>query len=251
MGIESEVEKIDSKSLYEYYQKFIDKAKIDIFVSGEVDSDAIKTYIDEKVKDLKPREFDATSLISTISAKNVDNPKEIFEKLDVTQGKLVMGCTIDSKQDNKNYIGLVYNSILGSGASSLLFQNVREKASLAYYAVSRFIDVKSLLFIRAGIEIKNYNKALNLIKEQMNKIINGDFTQENIDDAKTTLYSNLRNVPEAQESSINYYFMQEFYTQKDSIESLMEKIEAVSREEIIEFAKSVKLNVIYFLKDNN
>jgi predicted Zn-dependent peptidase len=251
MGIESEVEKIDSKSLYEYYQKFIDKAKIDIFVSGEVDSDAIKTYIDEKVKDLKSREFDATSLISTISAKNVDNPKEIFEKLDVTQGKLVMGCTIDSKQDNKNYIGLVYNSILGSGASSLLFQNVREKASLAYYAVSRFIDVKSLLFIRAGIEIKNYNKALNLIKEQMNKIIEGDFTQENIDDAKTTLYSNLRNVPEAQESSINYYFMQEFYTQKDSIESLMEKIEAVSREEIIEFAKSVKLNVIYFLKDNN
>ena len=251
MGIESEVEKIDSKSLYEYYQKFIDKAKIDIFVSGEVDSDAIKTYIDEKVKDLKERKFDATSLISTISAKNVDNPKEIFEKLDVTQGKLVMGCTIDSKQDNRNYIGLVYNSILGSGASSLLFQNVREKASLAYYAVSRFIDVKSLLFIRAGIEIKNYNKTLNLIKEQMNKIINGDFTQENIDDAKTTLYSNLRNVPEAQESSINYYFMQEFYTQKDSIESLMEKIEAVSREEIIEFAKSVKLNVIYFLKDNN
>ena len=251
MGIESEVEKINSKSLYEYYQKFIDKAKIDIFVSGEVDSDAIKTYIDEKVKDLKPREFDATSLISTISAKNVDNPKEIFEKLDVTQGKLVMGCTIDSKQDNRNYVGLVYNSILGSGASSLLFQNVREKASLAYYAVSRFIDVKSLLFIRAGIEIKNYNKALNLIKEQMNKIIEGDFTQENIDDAKTTLYSNLRNVPEAQESSINYYFMQEFYTQKDSIESLMEKIEAVSREEIIEFAKSVKLNVIYFLKDNN
>ena len=251
MGIESEVEKIDSKSLYEYYQKFIDKAKIDIFVSGEVDSDAIKTYIDEKVKDLKPREFDATSLISTISAKNVDNPKEIFEKLDVTQGKLVMGCTIDSKQDNRNYVGLVYNSILGSGASSLLFQNVREKESLAYYAVSRFIDVKSLLFIRAGIEIKNYNKALYLIKEQMNKIIEGDFTQENIDDAKTTLYSNLRNVPEAQESSINYYFMQEFYTQKDSIESLMEKIEAVSREEIIEFAKSVKLNVIYFLKDNN
>ena len=223
MGIESEVEKIDSKSLYEYYQQFLDKAKIDIFVSGEVDSDAIKTYIDEKVKDLKPREFDATNLISTISAKNVDNPKEMFEKLDVTQGKLVMGCTIDSKQDNKNYIGLVYNSILGSGASSLLFQNVREKASLAYYAVSRFIDVKSLLFIRAGIEIKNYNKALNLIKEQMNKIIEGDFTQENIDDAKTTLYSNLRNVPEAQESSINYYFMQEFYTQKDSIESLMEK----------------------------
>ena len=251
MGIESEVEKIDSKSLYEYYQKFIDKAKIDIFVSGEVDSDAIKTYIDEKVKDLKEREFDATSLISTISAKNVDNPKEIFEKLDVTQGKLVMGCTIDSKQDNKNYIGLVYNSILGSGASSLLFQNVREKASLAYYAVSRFIDVKSLLFIRAGIEIKNYNKALNLIKEQMNKIINGDFTQENIDDAKTTLYSNLRNVPEAQESSITYYFMQEFSTQKDSIESLMEKIGAVSKEEVIEFAKSVKLNVVYFLKDNN
>ena len=79
---------------------------------------------------------------------------------------------------------------------------------------------------------------------------NGDFSQENIDDAKTTIYSNLRSTPESQEASINYYYMQEFYAQKDTIDSLIKKVEKVTKDEIIEFAKSVKISIIYFLKDN-
>ena len=250
MGIESEVDKIDCKELYEFYKKTIDTAKIDIFISGEIDQDTIGVYIKDKMRNLKERKFDAPKLVSTICPKKVENVDEVFQSLDVVQGKLVIGCQVGYNKANKNYVGLVYNTLLGASASSLLFQNVREKASLAYYVVSRYIDVKDLLFIRGGIEIKNYKKALKLIKEQLELVENGEFTQENIDDAKTTIYGNLRNTPESQESSINYYFMQEFYEQKDSIDSQIQKVEKVTREEIIEFAKSVKMSIIYFLKDS-
>ena len=250
MGIESEVDKIDGKELYAFYKQFIDSAKIDIFISGEIDQDSITSYIKEKTKDLKARNFDAIELVSTISPKKVNKPDEVFQSLDIIQGKLVLGCQVDYSEEDKNYVGLVYNTLLGASASSLLFQNVREKASLAYYVISRYIDVKDVLFIRGGVEIKNYKKALELIKKQLEMLENGEFSQENIDDAKTTIYSNLRSTPESQDSSINYYYMQEFYTQKDTIDSLIQKVEKVTRDEIIEFAKNVKINIIYFLKDN-
>ena len=40
------------------------------------------------------------------------------------------------------YIASLYNAILGGGANSKLFQNVREKESLAYTAGSSYVRTK-------------------------------------------------------------------------------------------------------------
>ena len=250
LGIESDIDTIKCNELFEFYQKYINDAKIDIFISGEVDVEQIKNYVIEKMKDVKERKFDTPNEVSTIDAKKVDKPQEVLESLDIVQGKLVLGCQIESNIENQKYVGMVYNALLGASASSFLFQNVREKESLAYYAMSRFIDVKSALFIRSGIEIKNYNKALKIIIEQLYLIANGDFTKDNLDDAIITINSFWNGVKENQELALDYCYTQELYEQKESIDSLIKKVESVSRKEIIELAKSVKINTIYFLKDN-
>ena len=250
LGTESDIDTIKCNELFEFYQKYINDAKIDIFISGEVDVEQIKNYVIEKMKDVKERKFDTPNEVSTIDAKKVDKPQEVLESLDIVQGKLVLGCQIESNIEKQKYVGMVYNALLGASASSFLFQNVREKESLAYYAMSRFIDVKSALFIRSGIEIKNYNKALKIIIEQLDLIANGDFTKDNLDDAIITINSFWNGVKENQELALDYCYTQELYEQKESIDSLIKKVESVSREEIIELAKSVKINTIYFLKDN-
>lgn len=250
LGIESDIDTIKCNELFEFYQKYINDAKIDIFISGEVDVEQIKNYVIEKMKDVKERKFDTPNEVSTIDAKKVDKPQEVLESLDIVQGKLVLGCQIESNIENQKYVGMVYNALLGASASSFLFQNVREKESLAYYAMSRFVDVKSALFIRSGIEIKNYNKALKIIIEQLDLIANGDFTKDNLDDAIITINSFWNGVKENQELALDYCYTQELYEQKESIDSLIKKVESVSREEIIVLAKSVKINTIYFLKDN-
>lgn len=53
--------------------------------------------------------------------------------------------------ENSKNIALIYNAILGGTATSKLFQNVREKASLAYTASSNYIKQKNSVFIRCGI----------------------------------------------------------------------------------------------------
>lgn len=96
--------------------------------------------------------------------------KTVQESMQVSQGKLVISLDVDSKIENLSYVASVYNAILGGGANSRLFQNVREKESLAYTAGSSYLKPKNMIFIRCGIEIQNYNKALETIKVQLDDL---------------------------------------------------------------------------------
>ena len=252
-GKVEDIEKLDSKVIADYYKKLINTAKIDIFVAGNIVNKNIKEIINknDNLKKLPPRsENYILNNEYTESKQKVDNIQEINEKMDITQGKLVIGLDILSKQDNLQPIALVYNSILGSGANSMLFQNVREKASLAYSARSVYIRQKGNIFIRCGIEIENYNKALNLIKEQVCNIAKGEFSDEDIENAKSYLIAGIKAIPENQDSELIFYIGAEIAKTDISLTNYIEKIQNVTREEIIEFANQMQYNTIYFLKGN-
>ena len=211
-GYAEDIENITVENLTEHYDKLIQNSKIDIFLSGNYDENEIKDilYNNENIKKLKPRiENYILNNEFTESKQIVDNVKEIQEKMNITQGKLVIGLDIISSMDNFQSVALVYNSILGDGATSMLFQNVREKASLAYTAKSSFIKQKLNIFIRCGIQIENYEKALILIKEQLENIKKGDFTEEDINNAKAYLIAGIKSVKEEQDTEIVYYIGQE------------------------------------------
>ena len=67
--------------------------------------------------------------------------------MEVNQGKLIIGLDIDFDNEDLRYDAMIYNSILGGSANSKLFQNVREKASLAYTASSNYYRFKNNIFI--------------------------------------------------------------------------------------------------------
>ena len=104
--------------------------------------------------------------------------------MDVSQGKLILGLEVGKNDKDSKYSALIYNAILGGTPTSKMFQIVREKHSLAYTASSNYLRHKNCIFIRAGIEIDNYEKTLNLIYEQIEDMKNGNFTDEDIENAK-------------------------------------------------------------------
>ena len=251
-GYAEDIENITVENLTEHYDKLIQNSKIDIFLSGNYDENEIKDilYNNENIKKLKPRiENYILNNEFTESKQIVDNVKEIQEKMNITQGKLVIGLDIISSMDNFQSVALVYNSILGDGATSMLFQNVREKASLAYTAKSSFIKQKLNIFIRCGIQIENYEKALILIKEQLENIKKGDFTEEDINNAKAYLIAGIKSVKEEQDTEIVYYIGQEISKTNMDLDEYIKKIESVNKEEIMQFASKIQINTIYFLRD--
>ncbi len=246
-GYIDDIDKISAKELYEYYLKVIKECKIDIFVSGENIEELQKTIKENKY--LQKLEQRKPQTVKEEQKQEVKEPKIIKESMDVTQGKLIMGLDVISKNKNISYITMVYNTILGVGANSKLFQNVREKASLAYTCGSNFVKRKQIILIRAGIEIENYEKAVNIINEQLKDMEKGNFTKENFESAKNLIYATINNIEEEQDTEISYYFGQELSGNNVTIEEYKNKIKNVTKEEIIEVAQNIKPNIIYFLKD--
>ena len=246
-GYIEDLEKITSKELYNYYLEMIQSCKIDIFASGELQENTEQIIKEnEDIKKLQERKFE----IQTDDQKEeIKEPKVINESMDVTQGKLVIGLDVLLNKENISYITMVYNAVLGVGANSKLFQNVREKASLAYTCGSNYIKRKQIIVVRAGIEIENYNKALEIINTQLEDMKNGKFTDEDIQSAKNLLLSTINNIEEEQDTEISYYFGQELAKRDVTIEEYKNKVEQVTKEQIQEVANSIKTNTIYFLKN--
>ena len=249
-GYIEDIDKISIEEITEYYDWLISNAKIDIFMSGKIDEKEFTNVLleNQNIKDLNPREgYYILNRQSTESRQNVEN--EVFESMNVVQGKLVLGLNVDFDDENLQAIALVYNAILGDGANSMMFQNVREKAGLAYSSKSTFIKQKMNIFIRCGIQIENYEKALNLIKVQLDNIKTGEFSDEDIEVAKVYLTSSIKNIEEEQDTEIVYYIGQELSGTNRSIEEYIDRIQRVSKEDILAFAEKVSINTIYFLKN--
>ena len=243
-----DVDKIDSKELYEHYKKLIEECKIDIFISGDIETNQEKIVIEnENIKKLKERE--AKYIINSIEEKETVEETEIKEEMDVTQGKIVIGLDLALDCVDQKYDALVYNAILGGTANSKMFQEVREKASLAYTAGSNYSKYKSNIFIKCGIEIKNYEKTLKIIKKQLKDMEDGNFSDEDILNAQKGIISTIKSIDDEQDTEITYFFGQELSNEKISIDEYIKKIQNVTKEKIIKIAKSLKINTIYFLKN--
>lgn len=246
------IDSIDEKNLTEYYDNLINTCKVDIYVSGNFEEKEITNIVtqNETINKLVPRvEGYILNNEYTESKQIVEKPKEIIENMDVTQGKIIIGLDVLSKQDNLQATALVYNTLLGDGASSMLFQNVREKAGLAYSTKSSYVKAKANIFIRCGIQIDNYDKAMGLIKEQLANLKEGKFSEEDLKNAKTCLVSGIKNIKEEQDSEIVYYIGQELAKTNREIDEYIEMINKVSREDVLALAKEVQINTIYFLRD--
>ena len=245
-GYIEDIEKITAKELYEYYLQLIQTCKIDIFASGKIDesySEIVKK--DENIEKLQPRKVE----LDEKEVKEIKEEKEIIDHMDVTQGKLVMGLDVMKKEENTSYIAMVYNAILGVGANSKMFRNVREKESLAYTCGTNYIKRKNLILVRAGIEIENYEKAVKLIKKEIEDMRIGNFTDEDLENAKNLIFSTIYNIEEEQDTEISYYLGQELMNLNYTVEEYKEKIEKVTREEVIDLANNVQYNTRYFLKN--
>ena len=247
-GYVEDLENIDESNLYEAYKKLIETCKIDIFISGKINQNIEEEILkNENIMNLEQRTPDYVVSNNNIKEKKQENT--VTESMDVTQGKLVLGLDVNIDNEYLKYDVLVYNSILGGSANSKMFQNVREKAHLAYVASSSYLRYKNNIFINCGIEISNYEKAVELIKKQIDDMKKGDFTEEEIENAKKGIIATIKTIEDEQDTEITYYLGQELTNHVISVKEYMDRIQKVTKQNVIDIANKISINTIYFLKD--
>ncbi|HZG14869.1 MAG TPA: pitrilysin family protein [Candidatus Bathyarchaeia archaeon] len=237
---------IDGKSLYSYYQELLSTNPIDVFVVGDIDPAQVTQYIQKHIA--LTRKEGKRIAVGT-QAKTITAPKEVVERLEVNQAKLNIGCRTNITYQDEDYPALVvFNGVLGGFPHSKLFVNVREKASLAYYAVSRLESHKGILMMMSGIDEKNYEKAVTIIKEQVELVRKGEITQQELAQTKATISNQYRELLDNARLMIDFTYNGVISGRKRQLEELLEQINAVTVEDIKRAAGKLALDTIYLLR---
>ncbi len=247
-GYVEDIEKIDEKNLYLFYEEVLKNSVIDIWAGGSFDEEEIVSEIKLAFKDLNERVGSYTKTQLARVEENI-NIKRVTEPMPTTQSKLVMGfnCGI-SPVSKEYYAAMMFSCIFGASPFSKLFNNVRERLSLAYYVYSAFDRQKSYMKISAGIEADKFDAAYDEIMLQLEKMRQGDFTDAEISSAKKYIATSLGSAKDSMAAIENFYMGQIILENDETIDTLIENIQAISREEIIMAAKCVQEDTIYFLK---
>ena len=248
IGYLEDLEKITKENLYSYYNEVIKHDYVDIFVLGDVDPLEITNIIKEKFQINTFKKQPIKALVEPLKVSKVKTVKEITE---AEQDNLIITLSLNNLTDyERNYPLSLYNAILGGGSESLLFSEVREKNSLAYYISSIPNKLDNLIIIRGGITKKKSSSAINIIKKILKDLENGKIDDDSVDKAKEYYTSAIDDIIESPFHIIESYYMMELLG-VDDIETKRKKMLKVTKEEIIKVAKKVKINTIYVLEGSD
>lgn len=246
LGSVEDVKNITPKMLYDQYQTVLQQSPVDIFVTGKADIQAIIQMTKERFIDICPGQV---SYPETTLYKPSDAMKQVEEVFDVTQAKLSMGFYTGIAPNDARYSTLmVFNSIFGSGAHSKLFNNVREKLSLCYYASSRLERYKGIMLVSSGIESQNKQKAEDEILLQLDAIKNGDISDYEFDVSIKSIVNSLRSMRDSNGYLADYYLGQVVSGTNISLEEQCRLISAVTKEDVVKVAQEIKPEMVYFMK---
>ncbi|MED0871664.1 EF-P 5-aminopentanol modification-associated protein YfmF [Bacillus mobilis] len=242
-GKKESVSSITNESLYQYYQKVLAEDEMDLYIIGDISENAVdlvSKYFSISARPARER--------NVLLHKRNNEEKEVVEKQELKQSKLHIGYRTFITYKDEDYFALqLFNGLFGGFSHSKLFVNVREKNSLAYYAASRFESHKGLLFVMSGIEAKNYEKAVEIIKEQMLAMQNGDFSEEEMHQTKSVIQNQILEAIDTPRGFVEMLYHGIISERTRPVEEWLTGIESVTKEEIVKVAKNIELDTIYFL----
>ena len=245
LGDTQQVAAIDRQALYTHYQKILRESPIEIFYVGSAEgagvADLLKPLLarlDRNYVNLEPQ----TSFHSCEGSHRT-------EAMEVSQGKLCMGFVSPVTNRTAEFPAMqMLNTIFGSGMTSKLFMNIREKMSLCYSIGSGYYGSKGIVTVSAGIDFDKEELTRQEVLRQLKACQEGDISEEELTAARQAILSSLRATHDSPGAIEGYYATAALSGMKMTPEAYMAAIEAVTKEQVVAAANTLQLHSTYFLK---
>jgi predicted Zn-dependent peptidase len=240
-----EIDPITPKALLQLHGRLLAEAPIDLFVSGDVEPRKVAALAKKLFKfgrrKIKP-------IPAAVIKSGNGALREHIEKLDVEQGKMVMGCRTGVIWGKPDTFPLVmYNGLLGAFPHSKLFANVREKEGLAYAVHSSLDHTKGLLFVTAGIDPAKYTKCIEVIKQQMTDLAAGKISDDEWDKTRLTITDRIRSREDNPSAKIGSFLEMSLNGSPMTAAQVIDGVNGVSREQVVRAAALVRPDTIFYL----
>ncbi len=244
-GYVEKAREITPRSAAESYERLMRAANVEISFVGSGNGQAAADILAEGLSGLerRPAAYDTAPFVSGANAVN-----EHVEHMEVSQTKLVMGFRTGKKTGGRDENATrLMTAVLGGTPFSKLFIHVRERLSLCYYCAARFDRSTGILMIDSGVQGDNKDRAREEILNQLEAVRQGDFTDEELHNARLSLKNSLRAVSDSPGALDDWNLMQLVTGRSASLDQEMEALDRVTAEEVAEAARRVSLDTVYLL----
>lgn len=251
INADGEIEDIpaaDGKNLYEFYCQLLKTARIEVFFNGEGNAEDISKKFKDVFSLIEKRE-PIKLCDNYVTGKAKDTVLELTEEMPVSQGKLAIGFRTGVSINDDDAVSLtLLNEIFGASPVSKLFMNVREKLSLCYYCRSVPDSYKGVMFVLSGIESENRDKAFNAIMKELSDIKEGKITDDETEAARLSVLTAYKTLDDNPSAICSWYLSRIICDNFEEPSDIIEKVKAVTRENVVAVAKKIKLDTVCFLK---
>lgn len=231
---------LTSETVFSAYRALLKHAPMQITYCGSESFETVSEMVTSVFSDYK------REVINLVSVSDPSFSNEVFdveENQDMTQTVLLVGYRTNADET----VSKVLSAILGGGAASKLFLNVRERASLCYYTGSVFDTRQNTMFFYAGVKDETATLAYQKMTEQLSNCAQGKVDEEELSQAKRMLISKLKIIKDTAGGLLNYWLDRAVDTEQQTIEETEHAIRSVTLEQVISAAQACELKMIYRL----
>lgn len=247
-GSKERISELTGKDVFSEWKKILTTIPVQINAVGSFDTDKIESIVSSYFDNLQRKKADIQEIRTEFLTESYDS-NTVREKQNVKQGKLVIGMRAGMTFDFDNYPAIrLMTAIFGGGTFSKLFMNVREKMSLCYYCAARLVSSKGLITVESGVETENAEKALEAIRNELDEVRKGNFTDETVENAKKSLIDSFNSVEDSVLGIDSFMTSQCVSGTFRTPEEYSELLSQVSREEIILAANMVTEDTVFILE---
>ncbi|GKQ43072.1 peptidase M16 [Companilactobacillus sp. RD055328] len=236
---------------FQHYQEMLKQDTIKITVVTNLNSEDVWQVISHsRIAELDTKERKDIAWKRQLT--DLNDVAEQVEHEQINQSRLALGYELGNTKFDNNIPYQLFNLILGGDDQSLLFQNVREKNSLAYSVNSQYHSFSNILTIHAGIDGKQVRRAIDLINQQIITLKNESVSDDTLAHVKKVLVQKRKLSNDRISSKINraiWTFLRPKKTIND--EQYFDMVEKITKEDIQGVAKELKLVATYQLIGEN
>jgi len=242
-GYIEDIDSLTQEKIYSRYSEILQNAPIELIIMGREDAElehqARKAFqLERKVNMPIPE--------TTYTPRE---PQTIIEHCNITQGKICMGYRTGASNTGADvYKLMLMNEVLGSGAGSRLFANVREKENLCYYINSFVYRAKAIVFVQSGVDGRNFGRVTELVQQQIGELAAGSISDSEVSGAKKNLVRRIRSMLDSQAACIDFHMSQYMLNDQRDIHCTIEQIEHLNKDDVCEMAAKLRLDTVFRLE---
>jgi predicted Zn-dependent peptidase len=230
---ESDYEKLQSDSLSNFHEKAYIPNSAVLLIVGDIEADELNKQIDELFGDW-PAGKVGPALPEDIPTRS-GRSLTIVDRPGSAQSNIVLSNIALPRNHPDHFAVTVMNQVLGAGASSRVFMNLREEKGYTYGAYTRFDSKKLAGNFEATAEVRTAvtGDSLKEFFYELDRIRDERVTDEELADAKSFLTGVFPIRAETQEGLTGLISNQILYDlPTDYLQSYRKNISAISSEEV-------------------